>query len=200
MNNSSDRRIFDSKATREREKTGRTSSGPSSIGDSGVTGPNDSGNLFPSFLNPSPRLRGPRCLLPPGNAPLTLTFRGTTGRHPPPRPSRAPPRAFLRPRSPSHTCLPPPSPHRSLPIDSFGSWSSAAKDLTPKQSDPRSSRSGDNCNMLSSDVTPIVAMSLPLAGGVMALAMIAFLQLRLKAAPEGSGQQVEISRMVSAER
>lgn len=50
--------------------------------------------------------------------------------------------------------------------------------------------------MKTEDVTPIVAMSVPLAGGILAVLMIAFLLMRLKASPDGSGQQVEISKQV----
>lgn len=52
--------------------------------------------------------------------------------------------------------------------------------------------------MKEEDITPLVVVSVPFFGGILALGMIFFLLQRLKAAPDGTGFQIEISKKVSA--
>ena len=52
--------------------------------------------------------------------------------------------------------------------------------------------------MKEEDITPLVVVSVPFLGGLMALGMIFFLLNRLSSAPAGKGFQLEISEKVSA--
>ena len=52
--------------------------------------------------------------------------------------------------------------------------------------------------MKEADITPLVVVSVPFIGGILALAMIYFLLQRLSNAPAGKGFQIDISKQVSA--
>ncbi|WZN60738.1 putative K(+)-stimulated pyrophosphate-energized sodium pump [Chloropicon roscoffensis] len=52
--------------------------------------------------------------------------------------------------------------------------------------------------MKEEDITPLVVVSVPFLGGLMALGMIFFLMNRLSSAPAGKGFQLEISEKISA--